>query len=566
MASGDLITRNYMNFLGVDFSDYKLSLYRSPDALNMWKNYKKLGKCLETRPDIELLKQMDNTIYGLFFYTYSTIKHMIIHAGTSLFDYNMSTGETTTIKALGMNPAKSQFFIFDDILYIKDGINYLEYNGVTCKEVEGYIPTTTISRTPKGGGVPYQEVNMLTGYRKNSFCSDGAETTYKLDVETYEANTVTVWVNGVETTAFTESPLTGEITFSEPPPTPDTDGEDNVVIQFSKTISGYRNRINKCTLLAVFDNRIFFSGNKDYPNTLWYSALENPRYCSDLDYSTEGANANYIKALVPGNNALWVFKEPSQANTCVFYHTPSIDAEEGKVYPSTHSSISKGCISTAINFNDDIVMFSDSGLEGISGDVTTEQVLGHRSSLIDSKLLKETNYRNPILVEWQGYLLVFCGKHCYLADSRQKFQNVTSVEYEWYYWEFDKEITAANVDNDVLYLCADKKIYTLTKTTNVTLDSYWTTCIDDLGQPNFQKVTNKRGSLAELQGEVSVYVKTDNDEWDFINEYISDTKKYVVPRIKKKKWKDIQYKFSSNKPFSLYGFTIQTYVGSFVKR
>ena len=36
-VSGDLITRNYSNFRGVDFSNTEVALYRSPDAINMWK-------------------------------------------------------------------------------------------------------------------------------------------------------------------------------------------------------------------------------------------------------------------------------------------------------------------------------------------------------------------------------------------------------------------------------------------------------------------------------------------------------------------------------------------------
>ena len=41
-TSGSLITRNYTGFKGVDFSNRKdeIALYRSPDALNMWRNYK----------------------------------------------------------------------------------------------------------------------------------------------------------------------------------------------------------------------------------------------------------------------------------------------------------------------------------------------------------------------------------------------------------------------------------------------------------------------------------------------------------------------------------------------
>ena len=42
------------------------------------------------------------------------------------------------------------------------------------------IPTTTISRTPKGGGTLNEDVNMLSDYRINSFCADGTKD-YQLD-------------------------------------------------------------------------------------------------------------------------------------------------------------------------------------------------------------------------------------------------------------------------------------------------------------------------------------------------------------------------------------------------
>ena len=84
---GSLITRNYANFRGVDFSNKEVSLTRSPDSLNMWKDYKNnLGRCIETRPDIALVDTYDNTIFGLFFYKVGNIQHKIIHSGTTLYD------------------------------------------------------------------------------------------------------------------------------------------------------------------------------------------------------------------------------------------------------------------------------------------------------------------------------------------------------------------------------------------------------------------------------------------------------------------------------------------------
>lgn len=464
-VSGDLITRNYSNFRGVDFSNTEVALYRSPDAINMWKDYKKMGTSIETRPDIVLFKELKNTVYGLFFYTINQVDHMIIHCGVSLYDYNMKTKELKTIKEKGMNIRKSQSFIYRNILYIKDGLNYLQYDGETCKEVIGYIPITTIGKAPSGGGTTNQEVNLLTGVRENSFCADGESTEYVLDASELDAGyQEKVFINDVEKTeGFTVDKVSGKVKFTTAPEKPLTDGQDNVVIRFSKTIPGNRDKINKCTILEVFDNRVFFSGNQDYPNMVFHTMLDEPKYCSDLDYYNEGADISPVRGMVAGNNALWVIKEPSQANTAIFYHNPTIDSEAGKVYPSEHSSISTGCIGAAINFNDDIVYFSNRGMEGISGDITTEQVISHRSSLVDSKLLQEENYKDMILVEYEGYLLVIIKDKIYLADSRAMFTNENHNEYEWFYWNIDIEPTCAVVYNGELWLGSKQGIFKIGK-------------------------------------------------------------------------------------------------------
>lgn len=566
-VSGSLITRNYTEFRGVDFTDREVSLYRSPDSLNMWKDYKNLGKSIETRPEIELVATYDNTIFGLFFYKVGNTEMMIVHSGTKLYRVE---GSTKTELFTGMKPAKSYAFVYNQILYIKDGINYLKYDGKTIGQVIGFVPTTSIGRKPNGGGTIYQDVNMLSAWRKNSFLADGESTEYYLDAKDIDGEAPVVLVNGntmAYQTDFDYDLGAGKITFTVAPPKPLTDGQDNVVITFKKTVTGYADRINKCTLLQVFDNRVFFSGNQDYPNTIWHSSLNDPTYCSDTDYYNEGLDLSPVKSMVAGNNALWVFKEPSQANTTVFYHNPVVDADFGKIYPSSHSNISTGCVATGINFNDDICFFSDRGMEAINGDVTTEQVVAHRSSMIDSRLLSEADYKDMILEEWEGYLLVIIGNKVYLADSRALVVNQNHNEYEWFYWELDKNITCTKVHNGVLYLGTEDGIYTLTNNAeDRTIESYWTTTTDEFNYPQYQKTTNKRGCVIDLEGSsVTVSTKTDNGEFEVIDTY-ENVKGYVVSRIKKKKWKSIQLKFGSNKPFSLYGSTLEAYVGGYVKR
>lgn len=559
-SSGTLVTRIYEGFLGVDFNEGEISTQRSSFSLNMWKNYKNNAKCIETRPDIELDSTFDNTIYGIFFYTKNDVVHKIVHCGTKLYD----NGEEIFT---GMNIIPSQSFIFNETFYIKDGINYLKYDGSELKKVEGYIPTTTIGKEPSGSGTTYQDVNLLTGIRKNEFIGDGTSKDYQLDAQDLDSDyTVTAVVDGLTYTEgidLSVDQVKGIVTFNVAPPKPVTPGQSNVIITFSKTIQGYRDRILKCNLLTEFDNRVFFSGNQNYPNTIFHSSLENPEYISDLDYYNEGDIAP-VKAMVAGNNALWVFKEPSQSNTSIFYHNPTIDSTYGKVYPSTHSSISAGCVSTGINFNDDIVFFSDRGLEGISSDVTTEQVLGHRSTMVDSKLISETNYKKLLVEEWEGYLLVFIDNKVYLADSRAKFQNGTNIEYEWFYWELPYKVTTTKVKDGILYLGMNNSIYTLTKQES-DINSVWTIGKENFSAPMLLKTTNKRGGIAVCEGSITLRVKTDNNQFETIDTY-EETKGYIVYRVKKKKFKDLTMEFSSNKSMKLYSATIQSFIGGYVKR
>ena len=563
MSSGNLITRIYSSFRGVDFRGEEINLVRSPDSLNIWKDYKET-ESIRTRPEMELLESFDDTVWGVFFYASGDTNMLLVHSGTKL--YKIVDGERTELYA-GLNPIKSSSFIFNGIWYFKDGLNYLQYDGVEIKDVEGYVPTTSISRKPEGSGTVREDVNFLSDYRINTFVGDGISKEYLLDAENIDSDyPPVVTVNGKRIINFSADYEAGKITFVDLfiPPAPLTDGQDNVSIKFKKTVDGYKDRINKCTLLQVFDNRVFFSGNPEFPNVIYHSSLNDPSYCSDWDYYNEGLDTSRVKGLVAGNNVLWVFKEPSQANTTVFYHTPTIDSEYGKIYPSSHSSISTGCVGKAINFNDDIVFFSNRGMEGISGDITTEQVIAHRSSLVDRKMIAEPNYRNMLLEEWEGYLIAFIDNKVYLADSRAMFTNENHVEYEWFYWELSKNIICTKVIDGILYLGTDDGVYTLTDMKS-DVESYWVTPKDKFKYPQYMKTTNKRGCVVEATGDISLYVKTDKTDFELIADYdnINDA---FVSRIKRKKFKDIQIKFYSKKRFSLETATLECFIGGYLKR
>ena len=577
VSTGDVISRVYGNFRGADFRGEEINLVRSPDCLNVWKDYTKT-ESIRTRPVMKLQTAFSDTIYGIYFYK----GVQLVHSGTKL--YKVVNGAKTEIKS-GLNETFSNGFVFEDIWYFKDGKNYWQYDGTTIKDVEGKIPTTSIGRKANGGGTIYEDVNMLSDYRVNTFLGDGKSKTYLLDakdidkdfwpvveindkrmnVEIYPA-TMPEWDVLVHCDTGTIE-LKPDLALAT---VPKTDGKDNISVKFKKKIPEYREAILKCKLLQVFDNRVFVSGNEDYPNTVWHCSLNDPTYFSDLDYYREGMDSAQIKGIVAGNNALWVFREPSEANTNVFYHTPSIDDEYGKVYPSSHSSVTIGCVGKAINFNDDIVFFSERGMEGISGDITTEQVAAHRSSLVDRKMIASPNYKDMILEEWEGYLFVFIGNKVFLADSRTAFTNENHIEYEWFYWELEKEIVCARVYDGVLYVGTADGVYAFSDPKTKAyytgdVESYWVTPKDKFKAPQKLKTTNKRGCVVEATGDISLYAKVEDSDFELIGTY-ENIEDYFVSRIKRKKWKDIQLKFYSNTRFSLETATLECFIGGYIKR
>jgi len=598
------LRKTYGNFAGVDFSIDKAMVQanRSPDALNIWKNYKDTeGASIQTRPGIRLLGTIGSKILGLYAVTNSTA---IVHSGNKLYKWtnfpDAPTGQTLSELFTGMSTNnKTVFNKFGDYLYINDGTNYLRYNGTTVSAVssDAFVPTTTIGRSPSGGGEMYQDVNLLSNQRINQFIADGTSTIYVLDAIGITSVDKVV-VNGTEvaSTGYTVDTTNGTVTFSTAPAVPTLSGQDNVYITFTKTVIGYSTRIPNCTKAVMWDNRIFYTGNPAYPNAIFYCELNDPTYVSDLNYSEDGSNDSAIKDIVVGADVLWVFKQNDQNNANIFYHTKIIDSEQGKAYPRVQGNIETGCCSVATNFLDDIVYLSEDGLQGImTTELDSRQIIFPRSHLVNNKLISNTDFLSAQMEEWKGYLLILVGDEIYLADSRQKASYMSGYEYEWYLWNLSEaKPNLLKEYNNKLYIGSkDGSIYVFdgTNDNGVAIESYWTTPMENFGQPNHYKTTNKRGGIAKLRtmqnGRVKLAVRTDKmaqfkkitekslqgfnfNNIDFNNFSFATTNEvFLVYKIKQKKIKEVSLKIYSddlNKPFGIFLMTLEAFVGGYAKK
>ena len=522
----------------------------------------------------------------------------LIHYGTNIATWDTFPNEITsasdyTVKYSSMAEAFSTSFVYNSLLYIMDGTNYLVYNGSTVVAVTGYIPTTRIAADPDGGnGTDNEGVNYLSSYRKNTFVGDGSSKVYHLDVSSYDNETPTATVNGVSASIASFSYTAGTVTFTTAPAKPTTPGEANVIITFKKAVSGYPETIKNCTISRVFDTRVIVSGNTNKKGYFYPSELDDPTYFSDVKYVKDGdEDDSDIVSLCVTTDALITIKNTTGKGTKVFYHVPSTDSTYGRVYPVTGTSIVKGCVAQGVTFLDDIVYLSNDGLESIYLD-SDSSYLVHRSTFVDKEMINKVNYASAKIEVWNNYLLILMDNQVFLADSRQIAKVDSHKEYEWYYWDNINGSLLKDYNGTLFLTDTSGNIYKFSgyNDNGTAIDSYWTTPLDVFGTGTKKKNSLKRGGVAEIKRIPNSVIKVDiaTDKESFENVLVSnqggfsfssvdfsafsfgtDPRGRIVYNPKKKKWIEIQIKFYSdelNKPFGLYNASLRAIIGNDIKR
>ncbi len=195
--------------------------------------------------------------------------------------------------------------------------------------------------------------------------------------------------------------------------------------------------VNGCTLCAVYDDRVFLSGNPALPNTVFYSqrndmGVTDPTYFGVLNYVNDGVGWEPITGMFTFSDTLCVTKRDT-----VYYHAGA-DGNDvvTRIYPSVRGNTGLGSLGACCNFLDDPVMLTREGVWGVNKEtLTLERTLGRRSSVVDARLLREQELHKAEMVEWEGYLCLFINGNVYMADSRATHSGDTGTEYEWFYLE-----------------------------------------------------------------------------------------------------------------------------------
>lgn len=208
------------------------------------------------------------------------------------------------------------FFGYSQKLYVMNGKAYMEWDGETLKNVEGYRPLVSTAVPPLGGGTALEQANKLTGARRAHFSPDGSATVYTLpEQDLASVDYVKSMVTGeiMATADYTVDLEKGTLTFSKAP----DKGVNTLEIGWTVK-EDYRGKVEAMRYAEIFnganDNRVFLYG--DGTNRAFYSGLDtdgNPRadYFPDMNELVIGEANTPITALIRHYSRLLVYKTNS---------------------------------------------------------------------------------------------------------------------------------------------------------------------------------------------------------------------------------------------------------------
>ena len=459
-------------FKGVDLnsSPNNVEIYRSPNAPNMMRDvpgkvrkrqgYEKIKTYAGKRINgVHILRDMEKNI-----------RKELIHAGTSLYLDDAVIYE-------GMADARSvgrqyygKMFIFDGKKALCYGEFEVEAEAADGEETEeekpkaymvkaledaAYVPTVIISRKPTGGGTTLEPLNLIGKKWKESFLSDGTSKVYQLTTEKLDADAVTVrimtkegeWEDKKEGTDFTVDREKGTVTFTTAPGNSPVTGYDNVEITAAKTREGYADKINKCKIMTLYGvnggmDRMFISGNPDFPNQDWYCKMNDGFFWGDLWYSTLGQDGSEIVGYIIINDRLAAVKSDAEEGRNVILRKGDIQNDEA-VFPIIGTLSGRGALGSHAfgHLGSEPLFLTDIGIMAITAaDLTGEKYSQSRSYYIDNVLTAEKNLADAFAYIWRDFYLISTGNgRVYLLDGLQKSYDKNSpysnFQYECYYWE-----------------------------------------------------------------------------------------------------------------------------------
>lgn len=291
---------------GINLKDleFEQEVNQSPYLLNVMYRNGAFGK----RYGQEIYSTYTDEIYSIIHYS----DDVFVHSGSKIYK-----GQTEV--ASGMPLTKGLFIVYAQKLYYLISSGFYEFDGTSFNTINSYVPEFMINCKPDGstGADQIDSLNILGTKFKIVFNGEANVTVYKAGSYTKIDNQELadwsirpkIWVEDVETSAFTVDSANKTITFNTAPP----EGSMNVVMEFTMVtglLDTEKNQILNSKFYDTFgganNSRLFVagSGNSKY----YYSQAYDISYFPENNFATLGNTEEDITGFGRQYNVLIVFK------------------------------------------------------------------------------------------------------------------------------------------------------------------------------------------------------------------------------------------------------------------
>lgn len=427
----------------------------------------------------------EHDINGTWYGSLNGTSHFIFACNGHVYKYDLVSATPTDLGTIiDANP--TTFFVSNNTLYILDGTDMYSWAGTgSIAVVPGYVPTVYTAAPPTGGGTMLESLNYLTGTKTQKFSGNGSATVYQL-VELAINSVDSVYVNGVlktVTTDYTVNSTNGTVTFVSAPST----GVNNVVITWTKTVSGDRQRItNNRYYGGVYYARYWLFGNPNYKNTRFVSGVTTAGV-SDPSYWPKFADSDVgeyeITDIITQYNKQLIFTSGDSAEASAWYSTEEdfVDPTTGAitalfpVYPmnSKFGNVAKGQVQ--IIYNNPFTI--DKGVyQWVSTYVMDEKNAQWMSKRIQNDL-DAVDLTNAITIDWsdKGIYWLCVGKKIWACNYRLGTETEQGI---WYVLELpDTPTCFVIVDSEMYFGTTNGQIMrfdeTLRTYNGTTINAVW---------------------------------------------------------------------------------------------
>lgn len=427
------------------------TFYKATVYFNNYTKVEMLPNSITEDEEDDTILKMTYSLKGYTSHVRSIVTEYYLSGNVRVFIGKTAINSVNSLYS-GANDAKSISVPFSNKLYILDGKKMLEYDGYSINDVNSiaYIPTLTISKDPAGGGTDYEALNLIQpGFTEQFYVKSGnTATTFQMtfgelditEVKAWVKNSNGEWVRKYENTDFTVDRITGIITFTSAVGASPVEGEDNVKITAYRTVDGYADRINKCTVACLFgvggaQDRLFVSGNPDkkYLNYDWYSQQNDATYFGDTSYCTVGSTSSPVVGYAIINNYLAAFKGKGELHQNVVIRQGNL-TESKPSFPLVNTlqgeeAIAKNSFQYLAT---EPIFLTRSGIMSITAqDITAEKYTQDRSFYLNGKLLKESSedLEEATSTIYNDMYFLAVNGNLYILDGIQPMQTDKSLPY-----------------------------------------------------------------------------------------------------------------------------------------